>query len=210
MAQARLWLWGLVPLVALWLLGAWHDTGRVEADLSARARAVAAASDWASADLEVRGRDIVVVGAAYDPADRAALVAALAKIPGVRRVVSRAKLVPVVAPYVWSATKEAGTLTFLGDVPSPRAKVAMIDGAAGARIADGTTFARGAPDGFAAAAAFCMAQLAGLATGRVAIDGTTIAVSGRAADGAARDKVLAAIEHPPQGFTLGAHEILVK
>lgn len=207
MAQARRWLWGLVPLAAFWLLGAWLETRRVEADLSATARATAASAGWVPARLLVRGRDVIVGGDAYDPADRAALIQALDKIPGVRRVVARARLVPVAKPYAWSATKESGTLALAGDVPSPQAKIAIIDRAEGARIDDGTAFARGAPDGFPAAAAFGLTQLAGLAKGRVALEDKILSISGMASDGAARDKVVTALAALPEGFTLGAHEI---
>ena len=207
MAQARLWLWGLVPLVFLWALGARLETRVVESDLAAKTRAVAAGGAWVPAKLTVRGRDVILGGEAYDAADRAALIDSLDRIPGVRRVVARARLVPEAKPYAWSATKERGTLALSGALPSPQAKVAVLDGADGAQIKDFTTYARGAPDGFAAAAAFGLVQLAGLAKGRVAIDGTTLSVSGMAADGAARDKVLAALQTPPSGYTLGAHEI---
>ena len=207
MAQARLWLWGLVPLVAFWLAGAWLETRLVEGHLSAAARGMAAALPWTPAKLTARGRDIVVGGEAYDPADEAALIASLENLPGVRRVVTRAHLVPMAKPYAWSATKDAGTLTLAGDVPSPKAKAALLGGPSGAMIADKTTFARGAPDGFAAVAAFGMTQLAGLAKGRVALDGTTLSISGQAPDHAARDRIVAALQGLPAGFTLGTHEI---
>ena len=207
MAQARLWLWGLVPLVALWLLGVRFETRRVEADLSAVARATAASANRMPARLTARGRDIIVGGAAYDPADRAALIQSLEQVPGVRRVVSRVRLVPVAKPYAWSATTDGGTLALAGAVPNPKAKVAIIDGANGATIQDSTVFARGAPDGFPAAAGFGLTQLAGLAKGRVAIDDKVVSISGMAKDGAARDKVVAALSGLPAGFTLGAHEI---
>ncbi len=207
MAQARRWLWGLVPLLAFWLLGIWLETRRVEADLSTTARATAASGSWVPAKFLVRGRDVIVGGDAYDPADRAALIQSLDRIPGVRRVISRARLVPVAKPYAWSATKDAGTLALAGDVPSPKAKIAVIDRAEGARIDDTTAFARGAPEGFATAAGFGLTQLAGLSKGRVALDDNVLTISGRASDGAARDKVVAALGSLPSGFTLGAHDI---
>ena len=207
MAQARLWLWGLLPLVFLWLLGARLETRLVEKDLSTAARATSASAKWVPTKLTARGRDIIVGGAAYDIADRDALIRSLEHIPGVRRVVSRERLVPKATPYTWSATKDGGTLALSGVVPSPEAKVMIIGGADGATNSDSTAFARGAPNGFPAAAALGLAELAGLAKGHVAIDDKVFSISGSATDAAARDKIVAALKGLPAGFTLGPHDI---
>ena len=211
MAQARLWLWGLIPLAVLWVLTVAIETGPVERDIGARTRAELSAGTWLPADIVTHGRDVTLAGDAFDPTDRLATVATTSEVRGVRRVDDQSHLIPESKPYGWSASKNATALSFQGVVPEPktRADLVALARAGGATVTDATTFARGGPDQFDAAAALALAQLQALTQGKVSLTDDTFSISGVAKDHAAHDAIIAALRALPGGFKVGETDVTV-
>jgi OOP family OmpA-OmpF porin len=93
-------------------------------------------------------------------------------------------------PYVWSAERLTdGSFLFAGNVPAASLQ-AWLKVHAGARVADTSRVAHGAPEGFAASVRASVDALMGLEQGRVSYDGTSWSLVGAAADAAQRDAAL--------------------
>ena len=118
---------------------------------------------------------------------------------------------PLMAPFTWSAQATGGALALAGGVPSETDRATLLASARqalpGVTLRDGQLAARGAPQGFAAAASTVLAQLARLKDGKASIADGTVTVSGEAPDAATRAAVVQALAGLPQGFKLGSLEI---
>ncbi|SMQ62609.1 Outer membrane protein OmpA [Devosia lucknowensis] len=89
-------------------------------------------------------------------------------------------------PYLWSAERlPDGSFLFAGNVPAASLQ-AWLKVHVGTRVADTSRVANGAPPEFAQHVRAAVAALMALEEGRVVFDGDTWAVSGTAADAAAR------------------------
>ena len=212
MYQPNKWIWGLVPLIPLWIVATYNKTPEVEADLSARATpAVANLLDKGA--LSVAGRDVTLSGAAFADKGQTAAIGAVLAQRGVRLVNDTTSLIPEGKPYVWGATRDGDKVTLTGAVPDPVARLAVMKSAAesipGATITDNMTYARGAAAaGVAGAAAFGLKELNSLSKGEIGLSDGAFSIKGEAPDAA---KYLAAVQGLstlPEGVKLGAADIL--
>ncbi len=95
-------------------------------------------------------------------------------------------------PYLWSAERlPDGSFLFAGNVPAQALKD-YFKVHVGTRVADTSRIARGAPEGFAAAARVAVDALLLLDEGRAAFDGSDWTLSGAARDAETRDQALVA------------------
>lgn len=208
------WLAGLPFLAGAWLAATgWAET-RLEAALEAPAEAVAAGTSRDGAEpwlrVEARGRDLVASGEA--PTDEALgqARAALAVIPGQRRIADRLGLVAEVTPFTWAAARRtADHLDLIGHRPAEigRAALGAALGAglpAGLSVRDTARAARGAPEGFSEVARFLVALVLHLKPGATAaMSDRVLAIRGEAASVEAYAGLKADLARPPAGFTIG-------
>ena len=213
------WLLGAPALLLVWAGSAWFAGQRIaDAVIRSAAPAIRASEEgvpepWLR--LDARGRDVVALGEAPGEGERAAVLARLASTPGLRRVVDRVGLVETASPFLWTAER-AGADRFdltghrpaeMGAAALSRVLVADLPPEFG--LHDRARAARGAPPDFASGAAFAIARLRGLAPGGTAtLSDTVLSLRGEAASVPAYEAVRAALAAPPQGYSLGAIEIL--
>ncbi|MFZ4530242.1 MAG: OmpA family protein [Alsobacter sp.] len=118
---------------------------------------------------------------------------------------------PIMVPFIWSAQATGGSLALTGGVPSDADRAALLASARqalpGVVLRDGQLAARGAPQGFAAAATSVLAQVGRLKDGKASITDGTVTVSGEAPDAAAREAVAKALAGLPEGFRVANLEI---
>ncbi len=178
------WIWpGLVSILALTAGALWFATGRIEADLSARAgQALSPLGSWVTATAE--GRDLVISGDAPGEDARSAAVAAAAKVRGARTVIDRTGLLPVESPYRFSVTKSDAGIALSGFAPSAEAHEAFRSqiGTAlpGMAMTDEVSLARGAPDTLDKMIDLGTRQLSRLGAGAFEIEDNHLAISGAA------------------------------
>lgn len=164
--------------------------------------------------IEASGRDLIALGEAPDDERRMAALARLATLPGLRRLIDRTGRVEEASPFVWTASMtESGRIVLTGSRPTEIGASALAARLASA-LPSGTQFtdharaARGAPPGFAEAAAYTVERMQGLKPGAVAtLTDTVLSFEGEAASPAAYDAIYGAQTAPPRGFTLGTAEI---
>ncbi|WP_343716536.1 OmpA family protein [Inquilinus sp.] len=213
MSQPKRWWLGLVPLLILWLLAGWLQTGAVERDLADRAgAAIAATTALDSPRAVVAGRDVAVAGLTFSPERTAAAVAAAEATHGVRLVSSAVTTPSAAQPFDWSAKRDGTALVLSGHVPTPEARAAILAAARTAfpdtEIRDEATYASGAPGGFTAAAAYGLAQMATLSQGSVSLSDAGYSIAGEASTQAVYQAAMAATKTLPAGLTLAKAEIL--
>jgi len=171
-------LGALVFVAAVAGLGYWGAKSHavtIENKIAAAARDVVAQAAQPM-ELAVNGRDITLSGAAQSQAELDMLLEGLDAVPG-RRVVNAADVMvlPTIEPFETALVKGAdGSLAATGYAPSEAAR------AASAALA-GLALGRGAPDGWADAAAAGEAALAPLDEGSFTLTGTATTLSGVAA-----------------------------
>ena len=94
-------------------------------------------------------------------------------------------------PYVWSAERlPDGSFLFAGNVPAASLQ-SWLKVHVGTRVADTSTVASGAPEGFAQAVGDAVDALLALEQGRAAYDGSSWSLAGHAVDATAREIALA-------------------
>jgi Outer membrane protein and related peptidoglycan-associated (lipo)proteins len=195
------WIWpGLVTTAFLTALVVWFETGRVEAELAARAQAaLGPTAAWARLDLS--GRDLAVTGFAPDEAAQAAALAAVHGVAGLRTVRDLTSLLPVQTPYRLTGEKGEGGITLTGFVPSDEARTKLLDTVSaalpGLELKANVDFARGAPDDLIARAGFAAAQFGHLADGGFEIVDGAITLSGTAVSPEDFDALHAALAAAP-------------
>jgi hypothetical protein len=221
-ARPDRWLWGVVPAAALGFAVASHPAWRFQASLVPRVEAALKGSPGASgapgadvvswAEITLSGRDAVVTGEAQSSEAHRAVLSALERTPGVRRVIDRTGAAVIAAPFTWSASRQGDRVILSGAVPRGSAKQDLADAAQsllpGLPVEDRTSTARGEPARFADGAAFGLRLLARLDPGTVTIADGTLAVEGAAPTTDAFEATLASLREPPAGFRLRSAAIL--
>lgn len=209
MRNARAWLWGLIPLVVVWVLANLTTGVAVKIDLTNRAneRMAQQGQPWARADIS--GRDARIVSAAPSPGAKVSAIDAAADTRGVRRVSGEGEVLPPRNPYTWSAQRTASGIVLQGYAPDDAARQQMRKAAAsGGTVESKVELADGAPKEFAAAVAYALAQLGRLAEGDAALSNNTLTISGRAATREGYAAFVEAMKNVPQGFSLSSANII--
>jgi OOP family OmpA-OmpF porin len=185
MGQRRKWWIGLLPLLALWLGVNMVAIAPVEGDLAGRANAALERVTGDPGFSVAAGRDVSLNGRIFDESSRSAALAAVAAIPGVRKVTDGLNPPPPANPWLWRAVSEGGVLTISGASPSPRERAAIAEAAQKtlpqARVVDQSSFFTGAPADFVAKAEGALQILAHLSAGEVQLRGADLSVSGETA-----------------------------
>lgn len=216
MCQPRKWLWGLLPLLLLGILGVYWQQVDLEKDLTQRgvSALAQAASGWGK--VSIAGRDAVIQGEAPSPEAKAAALKAVEGVEGVRRVSDAATVLAEVKPFTFTAMRDAAKVTLSGYVPNAAARDALLEAARkavpGAQVTDETKMARGAPAEFGALASFGLSQLGKLSPGTLQLSDSILSLTGRAASFEAFSAARAALGALPAGTKLakglGAGDIL--
>ena len=212
------WLLGVPALLFVWGATMWVAAPRIAATLmrsgepAIRASGEGVPEPWLH--LEARGRDVLARGEAPTEYQRGAVLARVAAIPGLRRVIDRAGLIETASPFVWRAERAtADRVDLTGSRPAEVGAAALSRDLAADLppefgLHDRARAALGAPPGFTAGAAFAVERLRTLSPGSTAtLSDTVLSLKGEAASVAAYDAMRTALASPPQGFSLGTVEI---
>ncbi|MEH3145944.1 MAG: flagellar motor protein MotB [Methylobacterium frigidaeris] len=208
------WIAGIPLLAGLWVGCTLWTESQLDADFTEDAAGVAEADLPAGSEpwlrVERRGRDLVALGEAPNPAGRQAALDRLSGLPGPRRIIDRLGVVESVSPFVWTATlRSAERLDLAGFRPAETGRAALLAELSPAvpdtlAVRDLARAARGAPPGFVQGATFLLRQTARLKPGAVAsLNGRTLTVTGEAASVADYAALRAALAAPPEGFEVG-------
>lgn len=208
------WLAGLPLLAGAWVAATIAAEPRLESALEAPAGVIASGTGRDGAEpwlrVEARGRDLVASGEAPMQAALDEARAALAAVPGHRRILDRLGLVAEVSPFTWAVIHRApDRLDLIGHRPVEIGRAALADSlgaglAAGLSLRDAARAARGAPDHFSDGARFLLAQVQHLKPGATAaMSDRTLSVHGEAASVEAYAGLKADLARPPAGFTVG-------
>ncbi|HEY5798294.1 MAG TPA: OmpA family protein [Bosea sp. (in: a-proteobacteria)] len=190
MARPGRWLWGLVPLALLWSTANLFLGEAIERDVGQRAveAAAAVAGEAPGArpvTAQVDGRDVTISGEALSADGASRAIARLRSEFGVRRALGGLSQVVAQRPYSWSANRQGDVVSLNGFVPDEATAIANVAAVRAVlptlRIDDRQSLAFGAPAGFQAMTKAVLAELPGLAIGKVALDDTRFCIEGRAA-----------------------------
>lgn len=179
---------GLVLVTILAISALVSTAGKVESDIGARVDQQLAldGQPWASAGIS--GRTVTVMGTSPTLLAQRLAVESAERVWGVARVVDGSGIIPLQAPYTWSATREPDRLRISGFVPSEEAKIAVLATASRElptlAIEDDLVLARGQPVGFLVLTDFALRRVAELAEGIVTLTGNNLSIDGTAADDA--------------------------
>jgi OOP family OmpA-OmpF porin len=212
MRNAKMWLWGLLPLAVVWALGNLTTGPLIKADLVARTNESMAkqGQPWAKADIS--GRDARIVSAAPSPGAKVSAIAAAVDTYGVRIVSGEGEVLPPRNPYVWSVERSANSLRLKGYAPDDATRGQIRAAAAralpGGAITSQLELADGAPKEFSAATAYALEQLSRLAEGDASLSNTTLSISGRAATREGYNAFVAALKTLPHGFTMSSANVI--
>jgi OmpA-OmpF porin, OOP family len=178
------WIWpGVVTVAALTAGAIWFETGRIEADLTARAaQSLSAIEPWA--EVTAQGRDVIVTGDAPSEEARQNVVAVLSGTDGVRAVIDHTGLLPLESPYRFSVVKSDAGLVLSGFAPSAAGRDALLatigKALPGVAVTGEVALARGAPDDFERLVELGTRQLSRLGEGGFAIDDDHLSIFGAA------------------------------
>jgi OmpA-OmpF porin, OOP family len=203
MCQPRRWLWGLLPLFALWLGSVAWLTPDVESELARRAKAsLAKELPWAKTAVD--GRDIFIEGLAPTVNAQKRALTVASSTSGVRLASADPDAIaPVTRPFTWGASRDGTKITLSGFVEADGTRQKLIEEARrvlpGATIVDDMKDARGAPAGGTEMATAALAQLAKLRSGSVALSDNLLSIKGTAPDQATANAIVAATKQlaPP-------------
>ena len=207
MFEPKKWGTGALVLLPLWLFANHAVTSDVESDLATRAKAALPADMLDKAQLNVEGRDVTLTGTPFTAADRDAVEAAIVNVPGVRLLNSDMTDLAQAKPYHFDAAIKDQKITLSGNVPDAVTRAKWLAAAKlvnpDAGIVDQMTYAAGAPEGFAAAGAFAIGELAELKDGKADITDNALSLDGTAEKTETATKIKAAIAATmPGGLTL--------
>jgi OmpA-OmpF porin, OOP family len=205
------WLWGLIPLAALagiMFLG--NVPEKIQDDLRARAEGALASDGFGWARTVFSGRDAIIQGDAVDDSDQKRVGGVVRSIWGVRVVDDQSKLLEEEKNFLWSANLRGNKLSLGGFAPTQKARSEILSVARatfpGRDIVDGMRLARGVPakeDAWLGWIAYGLKQLAGLKSGQVGLENTSLTVEGEANDGNAYKGIRnALINQLPPGVKL--------
>lgn len=190
MTRPGRWLWGLVPLALLWSTANLFLGEAIERDVGHRAVEVAAsvageAPGARPVTAQVDGRDVTISGEALSADGATRAIARLRSEFGVRRALGGLSQVVAQRPYSWSANRQGDGVSLNGFVPDEATAIANVAAVRAVlpalRIDDRQSLAFGAPAGFQAMTKAVLAELPGLAAGKIALDDTRFCIEGRAA-----------------------------
>lgn len=212
MRNAKMWLWGLLPLAIVWVLGNLTTGPLIKADLVARTNESMAKQGQPWAKAQISGRDARIISAAPSPGAKVSAIAAAVDTYGVRIVSGEGEVLPPRSPYTWSVERSANALLLKGYAPDDATR-GQIRAAAeralpGGAITSQLELADGAPKEFAAATAYALEQLSRLAEGDASLSNTTLSISGRAATREGYNAFVAALKTLPQGFTMSSANVI--
>lgn len=120
---------------------------------------------------------------------------------------------PRASPFTWQIQRSPEQVQLSGFAPSEEARRLLLDAARsgfqGIPVADDLQLASGgpAPEVWASAASFAVAQLARMHAGSAEVTGTRMVLSGEAADSAGYLAVVQAVRTPPAGVTVDARGV---
>lgn len=120
---------------------------------------------------------------------------------------------PRASPFTWQIERRPEQVRLTGFAPSEDARRLLLDAARsgfqGVSVVDDLQLASGgpAPEVWASAASFAVAQLARMHTGAAEVSGTRMVLSGEAADSAGYLAVVQAVRAPPAGVTVDAKAV---
>ena len=211
------WLDWLVPTggaAALLTVAGWLVSfGPIAEDVSGRATEQLKREGHGWAKVAIDGRDVTLSGVA--PSEGALLLAvdSADRVFGVRVVDVKATVVPVAAPYVFSAARDGDRVTLSGSVPSEESRAALLSWAKKAMptatVEDRLTLGRGAPANFAAAAAFAVGQLADLKKGATELAPAGYSISGDPRDRASWERLEEALKSAlPAGLKVVSNRLV--
>ncbi len=184
----RRWLWGIIPLLVLSWVAVQAEHGRLERDLTERARVALFEGGFPWALAEVRARDIVLTGRAPQEGEPGKAADAVASVWGVRIVDNRAGLLDKAEKYLWAASRRNNRIRLTGYAPSIAARQTILGvtkaSFPGFEIVDRTTLARGVPstDQWLAGVSFGLKQLTSIKRGDVRFEDLLMTVTGEAED----------------------------
>lgn len=188
----------LAGLVALGLSAARGPAPRIEAQVRHGAEAAVTASIH-GASVQVSGRDATLAGLVDREAERAALIAALRAVPGLRGVHDTTTLLAAARPFVFQADKTAGGVTYAGNVPSEPVRADLAAQIGGA--ASGLMLASGAPDAqWPQAVAQGLQALAATESGTLRLEDATLVLTGIVRTPVEEAAALAPLQALPAGY----------
>ena len=195
---------GLVIVLLLTVLAWGIRHVDIQDDLTARARERLDADGHNWATVVVEGRLAILNGTAPTQATKELAIESLGRVVGLRGVVDESGLIPVASPYKWRLVRAPGGVAITGFAPSDPVRDALRrvveEVFPGALIRDDTALARGAPENFATTAAYLARTLAAFSGGFVAVDDTSVSISGVAPDATsfegAADRIRAGLPKP--------------
>ncbi len=149
------WLAGLPLLAGAWVAATTVAEPRLESALEAPAGMIVSRTGRDGAEpwlrVEARGRDLVASGEAPMQAALDEARAALAAVPGHRRILDRLGLVAEVSPFTWAVVhRTPDRLDLIGHRPAEIGRAALAETLsaglpAGLSVRDAARAARGAP-----------------------------------------------------------------
>jgi OOP family OmpA-OmpF porin len=214
MGNWRRWLRiGLAGTILLAIVAFALRIGTVEDDLTQRVASRLADEGHVWASVVVAGRDVTITGTAPTTESQQLAAETAGSVPGVRAVANLTGLLPIAAPYVWSARRLGKVVTLSGFIPSESFRNSILAATRravpDAQIHDEMTLARGASAGFNTGTVFALARLAGLGEGLVTLTDATFSVSGVAATPASFVESRQAFQGGlPSALVLGPVDIL--
>jgi outer membrane protein OmpA-like peptidoglycan-associated protein len=209
------WLLGLVPIAMLSWVAVQLQHEDIENDLARRTAEALKRAGLAWATPHVAGRDVVLTGKAPEERGPMLATAYARNVWGVRTAYNRSGLIAHVANYKWTATSDgSGRIRLAGDVPSERARRALLDTAKeafpSAAVTDNMHLARGSIDraSWLAGAKFSLKTLAELKRGEAHLAALDLSMRGEAATSQSYRDVRAALaKRRPAGIDLAHEEI---
>ena len=212
MVQPGKWWWGLPPLVVLWGAATLVNVGPLEQDLAARGRQSLSDIELDRPDVVFTGRDGRITAAAFGLEARRDALESVATTFGVRLVQDATSLVPLVKPYVFTASRDGTTLVLSGAAPSPAARRRLLDAAHDAtpdlKVIDSLTYGLGSANNFGQRALDVLSEAAGLASGSVSLSDATLSLEGTTASAEDYVRTMADLDALPDGLALGKVSVL--
>ena len=178
-----------------------------EAWASATAFGIAQLARLRAGSVRGFGTTLTISGEAVDSAAYAAVSAALAEAAPKGFALQSDVRPPVVAPYVFGMRRDGEGLTISGFYPSQQAHAAIAEATKryfpGLTVNDVSALAQGAPDGFEAAAALALREMARLDNGEVRFDDRKLRLTGAAFHTAAITSIDETLKRElPAGFVV--------
>lgn len=209
------WLLGLVPIAILSWVAVQLQHKDIENDLARRTAETLKRAGLAWATPHVTGRDVVLTGMATEERGPTEATSYARNVWGVRAIYNRLGLIARVANYQWTATADgSGRMRLAGDIPSEKARRALLDTAKAAFpsavVTDEMRLARGSIDRarWLAGAEFSLKTLSELKKGEAQLTALDLSMRGEAATSRAYRNVRAALaKRRPAGIDLAHEEI---